>query len=205
MIKVFNIFKKNVSSIHHAAFWLGFFAIISGFLGLFRDRLLAGEFGASRILDIYYSAFRVPDFLYTLMLFMTSAMAIIPLFVEKLEDGNEKACNFFGSLILFFSFVAAIFSVAFFFFMPQIIEFLFPGFSSDNKQTAVFLSRIMLFSPIFLGFSNLISGVTQAFKRFFAFALSPVFYNLGIIFGFFVFVPIFGADGLAYGVVLGAF
>src|SRR3989344_4001443 len=205
MIKVLNIFKKNATSIHHAAFWLGFFAVISGLLGLFRDRLLAGAFGASRVLDVYYSAFRVPDFLYTLMLFMTSATAIIPLFLEKWEAGNEKSGNFFGSLILFFSFVAAVFSVVFFLFMHQIVGFLFPGFSLDDKQMAVFLSRIMLFSPIFLGFSNLISGVTQAFKRFFAFALSPIFYNLGIILGFFIFVPIFGADGLAYGVVLGAF
>ncbi|HEY4521761.1 MAG TPA: lipid II flippase MurJ [Candidatus Paceibacterota bacterium] len=205
MIKVFNIFKKNVSSIHHAAFWLGFFAIISGFLGLFRDRLLAGEFGASRILDIYYSAFRVPDFLYTLMLFMTSATAIIPLFVERWETGKEKAADFFGSLMLFFSFTVFIFSAVFFLFMPQIIEFLFPGFSINDKQTVVFLSRIMLFSPIFLGFSNLISGVTQTFKRFFAFALSPVFYNLGIIIGFFIFVPIFGVNGLVFGVILGAF
>src|SRR3989338_6775107 len=101
MVKIINIFKKNAPSIHHAAFWLGFFAVISGLLGLFRDRLLAGAFGASRVLDVYYSAFRIPDFLYTLMLFMTSATAIIPLLIEKLEEKDEKAGNFFGSLILF--------------------------------------------------------------------------------------------------------
>lgn len=205
MIKVPGILKKDTVSIHHAAFWLGFFAIISGILGLFRDRLLASTFGASRALDVYYSAFRVPDFLYTLMLFLTSATAIIPILFLKLEDRDRTVENFFGSLILFFSFVAAIFSAIVFLFMPEIVDFLFPGFSFGDKHSTVILSRIMLFSPIFLGFSNLFSGVNQAFKRFFAYAFSPVFYNFGIIFGALFFVPLFGINGLAYGVALGAF
>ena len=205
MIKVPGIFKKDAINIHHAAFWIAFFAVISGILGLFRDRLLASMFGASRILDIYYSAFRAPDFIYTLMLFLTSATAIIPIFLRKLDAGKKEAENFLGTLILFFSFTIVVFSVFVFFLMPTFSDFLFPGFTDEEKDLSSTLGRIMLLSPIFLGISNVFSGITQSFKRFFAYALSPVFYNLGIIFGVLFLFPVFGTSGLAYGVVFGAF
>lgn len=205
MIKILNIFKKDAASIHHAAFWLAFFSLVSGILGLFRDRLLAGAFGASRTLDIYYSAFRIPDFIYTLMLFLTSATAIIPIFLRKIDHGRSEAENFWGVVLSFFALTAAIFSLFAFFLMPVISSFLFPGFSNEEKNLSTTLGRIMLLSPIFLGLSNIFSSVTQSFKRFFAYALSPVFYNLGIIFGILFFFPVFGISGLAYGVTLGAF
>ncbi len=205
MLRVLNIFRRDLANIHHAAFWLGSFAIISGILGLLRDRMLAGMFGASRALDIYYSAFRAPDFIYTLMLFLTSATAVIPIFLQKSEKSEKEAENFFGTVVLFFSSAVALLSITAFFLMPVISDFLFPGFSAGERELSSALSRIMLLSPVFLGLSNIFSGITQSFKRFFAYALSPVFYNLGIIFGILFFFPVFGIRGLAYGVSLGAF
>ena len=205
MLKVLRIFHKDLNDIHHAAFWLGVFAILSGVLGLFRDRMLAGLFGASSVLDIYYSAFRVPDFIYTLMLFFTSVTAIIPMFLKSRDDGEKDVEKFTFSLIMFFSFIVAVISLVAFFLMPKISEFLFPGFSGSEKKISSDLARIMLLSPILLGFSNIFSGILQSVKRFFAYAMSPVFYNLGIIFGILFFLPIFGIKGLAYGIALGAF
>ena len=63
----------------------------------------------------------------------------------------------------------------------------------------------MLFSPIFLGFSNFFASITQIYKRFFIYALSPIIYNVGIIIGILVLYPLFGIVGLAWGVALGAF
>jgi len=68
----------------------------------------------------------------------------------------------------------------------------------------VAVSRVMLLSPIFLGISNLFGTITQAYRKFIAFALSPVLYGLGIIIGAVVFYPFIGLMGLALGVVLGA-
>lgn len=200
-----NIFRKDASSIHHAAFWLAIFAIISGILGLFRDRLLAGIFGASRVLDIYYASFRVPDFIYTLMLFLTSSTAIIPLILRKSDIDLKETESLLGNILAFFIFVVSIFSLATFFFMPSLSGFIFPGFSTEDRSYVTLLSRIMLFSPIFLGVSNILSGAIQSMKKFFAYALSPVFYNLGIIFGILFFLPFFGITGLAMGVAFGTF
>lgn len=205
MIMVPNIFKKDAISIHHAAIFLAFFAVISGILGLLRDRLLAGTFGASRTLDIYYASFRTPDFIYTLMLFLASSTAIIPLILRGSENGSKEAERFLGNILVFFILVILILSCLSFFLMPLLTDLLFTGFSVSDKSLVTLLSRIMLLSPIFLGISNILSGAVQSMKKFFAFALSPVFYNCGIIFGILFFLPFFGIAGLAFGVVLGAF
>ena len=89
--------------------------------------------------------------------------------------------------------------------MPVLVSFVAPGFPEEMQREVVLLSRIMLLSPILLGLSNLFGCVTQLFRKFFLYALSPVFYNLGIIAGILFLYPIFGVKGLALGVVLGAF
>ena len=50
-----------------------------------------------------------------------------------------------------------------------------------------------------MGISNLFGSVTQSFRKFFVYALSPVLYNIGIIAGIIFFYPMFGALGLAWG------
>jgi peptidoglycan biosynthesis protein MviN/MurJ (putative lipid II flippase) len=56
-----------------------------------------------------------------------------------------------------------------------------------------------------LGLSSLCGVVTQMNHRFVLYAISPLLYNVGIIFGIAALYPIFGLYGLVFGVVLGAF
>ena len=82
----FNLFHKELSGVHQAALLLAFSGIASKILALLRDRLLASSFGAGRTLDIYYAAFRLPDFLYNLSLFAVASTALIPIFLEKFSN-----------------------------------------------------------------------------------------------------------------------
>ena len=65
---MFRFIHRTISTVHSAALLLGAAGFLSRLLGLFRDRLLAGIFGASRELDVYYAAFQVPDFIYSILL-----------------------------------------------------------------------------------------------------------------------------------------
>jgi len=87
---------------------------------------------------------------------------------------------------------------------PVIVPFTVPGFGDQQTQLTVELSRIMFLSPFLLGLSAVMGGILQATRRFVAFAMAPVFYNLGIIFGALVLAPRFGLSGVAWGVVIGA-
>lgn len=203
-MRVARIFQTDIDNIHHAAFWLASFGIFSAVLGMIRDRLLAGAYGASRSLDIYYAAFRVPDFLYTVMLLFTASVAIIPVFLASREADEQKSKEFLGSLILLFLFMFLALAVFAFIFMPYLTGLFLPGFSAEELNKVILLSRILLLSPLLLGLSNILSAVTQSLKHFLVYGLSPIFYNIGIILGILFFARNFGLAGIVTGVVLGA-
>lgn len=89
-------------------------------------------------------------------------------------------------------------------FAPRLVPLLVPGFDAERLALTISLTRVILLSPLIFCVSTIIGSVLQAFQRFTFFALAPVFYNLGIIFGILVLYPILGPTGLAWGVVFGA-
>ncbi len=202
--KVFKFLNKEISGLHQAAYLLGAFAFASHLLALLRDRSLAYFFGAGDTLDIYYAAFRVPDFIFITVASIVSISVLIPFLAEKDKQGNGAMREFIDSIFTtFFLFIIAISGIVFIF-TPLIIEWVFPGFTGENLKQVISLTRILLLSPILLGLSNLFASIIQIRKKFLVYAISPLLYNLGIIFGIFFFYPKFGLTGLAFGVVLGA-
>lgn len=203
--KLLSFFSREWNGLHEAAFLLGIFAILSQVLALFRDRLLAHLFGASQTLDIYYAGFRIPDFIFAGVASFMSALVLIPLLTKKAGESDARAQKFLNdTFTIFFSFLVIV-SVGIFIVVPDLIHALFPAYSGNAYTELVSMSRLLLLSPILLGLSNLLGSVTQMLHKFFAFAMAPVLYNLGIICGAVFFFPAFGAIGLAWGVVLGAF
>ena len=197
-------FSASFDSIHAAALTIGAAGLLSRILGIFRDRLLAAHFGATRTLDIYYAAFQIPDFLFTVFLLGAASAAIIPVLADMEVRDRGRAHLFVRELVtVFFVGSVAVWGAALFL-APHIAGYLVPGFGGEDRALMIVLTRIMMASPVLLGMSNIISAVLQAHRRFLAFALSSVFYNLGIIAGILFFLPRWGAPGLAAGVLLGA-
>ena len=202
--KVFKMLNKEFSGLHQAAFLLGSFALLSQVLALVRDRIFAGSFGAGTTLDIYYAAFRIPDLIYAGIASLVSVTVLIPFLIIKIKGNGEDVQKFLSDIFTAFLSFITIVSIVVFFFIPWLSGALFPGFSTEEQSSLIALTRILLLSPILLGLSNLLGSVTQTFRRFFVYALSPVLYNIGIIFGILFFYPLYGIVGLGYGVVLGA-
>ncbi len=204
MVKLFKLFTKEISGLHEAAYLLGFFAFMSQLLALVRDRLLAANFGAGRELDIYYSAFRIPDFIFVTVASLVAISVLVPFIIEKVNVSEEEGRRFISNIFSFFFLLIFIVSVITFFLIPYLVPFIFKGFSTDTFPELITLSRILLISPILLGLSNFFGSITQVYKRFIIYAISPLFYNSGIIVGIVFLYPLFGLVGLAWGVILGA-
>jgi putative peptidoglycan lipid II flippase len=204
--RILTFFNREFNGINEAALLLGGFAFLSQLLGLIRDRMLASAIGPGQILDTYYAAFRIPDFLYISIASLASVTVLLPFLMDKIksDDQGEKARHFLNNVFSAFMFFMLTISLLVVILMPYIVPYIAPGFSESQMSSLVLTSRIMLLSPIFIGLSNLIGSVTQLFKNFFIFSLSPIFYNLGILIGIIILYPIFGVYGLAYGVILGA-
>ena len=179
---------------HKAALILAISSIVSAAFGILRDRLLAGNFGAGESLDIYYAAFKIPDFIYIISLSIISVNALIPFFWKRRRFPMNRRRNFWTKRLLFLLTIFFLAAGAYFL-IPYLTGLVAPGFSENAKSEFVVLARILLLSPIFSGLSNLVSSVIQSHNRFIIYALSPVFYNLGIIFGIIFLFPRLGLWG----------
>src|SRR3989338_977803 len=202
--KLFGFLYKETNTLNQAALLLGLFALLSQILAFLRDRLLAHIFGASAELDIYYAAFRIPDFLFVFAASVVSLSVLIPFIIEKEALGREDLRHFVDNVFSFFFVLMIVISVSTFFVLPFLSSAIFKGFSNEALAEVVFISRILLLSPIILGFSNLLGSLTQAYNRFTVYALSPLLYNTGIIVGIIFLAEKFGVTGVAIGVLIGA-
>ncbi|MFH1181300.1 MAG: murein biosynthesis integral membrane protein MurJ [bacterium] len=198
----FNSQAKTVSS---AAGILAVSFLISRLLGVVRNWLLARNFGAGSELDVYFAVFRIPDFIYQILISGGIIVAFLPLFSEFFSRDKEAAWRFTSNVLNVFLFFLVLLSLFLFIFTPGLIKLITPGFTDSQLKEAVFLSRLMFLSPILFGLSSIFSGVLQYFNRFLIYSLTPVLYNLGIILGILFLAPKFGVMGIIIGVLLGAF
>jgi len=205
--RILTFFNKEFHGVNEAALLLGGFAFVSQLLGLLRDRTLAHIIGPGPGLDIYYAAFRIPDFLYISIASLASITVLMPFLVERMGsnlENTESARRFLNNVFTAYMIFMVSICIVVALLMPYIAHYIAPGFTPWQIKSLIITSRIMLFSPIFIGLSNLIGTITQIYKNFFIFSLSPILYNIGILFGVFFFYRSFGVYGLALGVILGA-
>jgi putative peptidoglycan lipid II flippase len=205
MVRTFlSAFTHEVRGLHEAAYLLAAFALSSQVLALIRDRLLAGTFGASQTLDVYYAAFRIPDFLFATVASLLSLYALLPILSRLEEENTYLAIAFLRrSLVVFFGLMALV-AGAIVLFAPILIPLVAPGIPPAARGDLVLLTQVLLLQPILLGASNIVAALTQLRHRFLLYAISPLLYNLGIIAGIAFLYPLWGIMGLGFGVVLGA-
>lgn len=176
----------------------------SRLLGLWRDWILAGLYGAGRELDIYYAAFRLPDLLFTLLVVGALSSAFLPIFtsyrLRNHADAERLASNTANVLAL----VLGIGSLLGMLLAPVLLGTVAPGFSASEMRLAVTLTRIMFLSPLLLGLSSVAGSLLQSYRLYGALATAPLLYNLGIIGGALALTKPLGPAGLAWGVVAGA-
>ncbi len=200
-----NLANIQSETVGGAAFVIAAAGIASRLLGFVRDRLLAGHFGAGDTLDAYYAAFRIPDTLYNLLVMGALSAAFVPVFTEFISKEKKKeALDLAAGVLEWILLVLGAVSIVAIIAAPAIVTVLAPGFSDEKRALTVELTRIMLLSPLFLGASAVFGGMLLTFRCFTAYSLAPIIYNVGIIVGITLLVPVFGLSGLAWGVALGA-
>ncbi len=199
-------FNSQSSSIASAATVVASFSIISRLFGFIRDRILAGAFGASDTLDIYFAAFRIPDFLFNLLVVGALSASFIPLFTRYLNKGDEDgAWRHTNNVLNIMTLAFAVLLVIGYIFATPLATLVAPGFDATKQAGVASMSRVMFVAQLLLAISVVYGSALQAMKRFVLYSLAPIFYNFGIIAGVLFFVPIMGSIGLAWGVVFGAF
>ncbi|MEK7106005.1 MAG: hypothetical protein AAB895_01445, partial [Patescibacteria group bacterium] len=96
--RLLKLLNKDITSMNQAALVLAVFSVLSQCIGLFRDRFLASVVGPSASLDVYYAAFRVPDFLYNAVASLFSVTVLIPFITAHIKkDDSKKMATFSNS------------------------------------------------------------------------------------------------------------
>jgi putative peptidoglycan lipid II flippase len=204
------IFERQQNNILSAAGIITGSVFLSAILGLVRNRLLVSFFfynpSTKAALDAWFLAFRLPDFVFQLLVVGALSAAFIPVFAKyqakNPKEANETASSMMNLVLIGF----VIISIPIFLFTEQITKLTTgSNFQPSQLSLAVSFTRIMLLAQFFFAISNFLTGIIQAHQRFLIPALSPVVYNLGIIIGIIVLGPKLGLYGPTLGVVLGAF
>ncbi|HEV8601262.1 MAG TPA: murein biosynthesis integral membrane protein MurJ [Patescibacteria group bacterium] len=181
------------------------FSVLAKISGLARDAIFSHNFGTGVIVDAYFAAFRIPDFVFNLLILGTFSVAFIPVFSEYLLKDKKKAFDLASSILNVTLLGIVALSILALIFVDPLISLIAPGFKGEAYDLTRKFTQILLLSPILLSLSSVTSSILNTYKKFTLVSLAPVIYNLSIIFGVVVLYPIMGPIGLPLGVVIGSF
>jgi putative peptidoglycan lipid II flippase len=155
---------------------------ISRGLGLVRDIVIAHLFGAGAAFDAYTIAFTIPHMLRRLLAEGALSSAFVPVYTETLAKHGQLQANRFASNLIsvglfFFPFLVIIGILT----APYYIPFLADGFAGEKLALTIDLTRVTFAFIAFVGIAAIFMGILNSHKNFFAPALAPMAFNLGII------------------------
>jgi len=175
-------------------------------VGLLRQRIIAGQFGTSAVLDAFTAGNVVPELIYTMLSGGALGFAFIPVYKERLEKvGN--ASDLFSKVVNWIFLITLLFSLLAFIFAPFLVTSnwgvgaLYPA---DVQELTIGLMRVLLLSTIIFSISSILTSTLYAHEQFIIPALLPSLYSAGIIFGALVLAPTWGIFGIAWGAVIGS-
>ena len=188
---------------HTIAYILGTVSVFGYVISFLRDRIFAHYFGAGELLDIYIASFRIPDLLFITAAAFISVYALLPMFEEKQQQGPKALQEFVNTTFFFLLVFLVVGATALFFAIPIIADHFFFDFSAEARETFILFSRMFLLQASLFAVSGPFTALLQLKRKFFLYALLPIIYNTGIILGVIFLYPIYGAVGLALGVIIG--
>jgi len=183
-------------------FTVSLWTLISRLLGYLRDFVIASKMGVSDLTDVFFLAFRLPNFFRRLFAEGALNPVFVPMYTELAKD-KEEAKKFAIKIFWIICFVLLLIVTVFDIFMPLVYMGLTPGIIGTTKfQLAVELTRITFPYLLFICLCSLISGILNSYGRFFAFAFAPCIINVVLILSVLYWPAETKAHSLAYGVLL---
>lgn len=180
-------------------------ALASRLLGWLRLVVIGSQFGASRDLDAYFAAFRIPDAIFQLVVAGALSAALIPVFAGYRARGQDREAWLLASSVINLVLITlALLSLLMAVFAPVIVPIVAPGFDAPTTELTIRMTRVMLLSPVLIGMGAVVTGILNAYQRFAVPAIAPLLYNVAIILAAVLLAPLMGVEGLAVGVAVGS-
>ena len=158
---------------------------LSRILGFFRDLLIANFFSKTET-DIFFVAFRLPNFFRRLLGEGAFSASVTPALTEYLEKkGKQETKKLHSALFSLLFCLTLVLTLLGLLFMESIMNFLFEGSayaSIEGKlEKTIIAGRLVFTYLFFVSLYSYFMSVAQVFGRFFLPALAPAFFNLSLI------------------------
>lgn len=176
--------------------------MVSRILGLVRDMVLMGVFGAGGLMDAFLVAFKIPNFLRRLFAEGAFSQAFVPVLSEykerfTLQEVQILISRTSGALLMILSLLTVVVILA----APWVIALFAPGFADEPEKFATASELLRLTFPylLFISMTAFAGSILQSYGRFAAPAIAPVLLNLCMISGALFFAPMFDKPIMALG------
>ncbi len=175
---------------------------LSRISGLVRDQVYAVMFGANAAMDVFFIAFRIPNFMRRLSAEGSFSMAFVPVLAEYKEKHGPEAVKELidrvsGTLAAALLVITALVMV----FAPQIAQLIASKYApgSEGHELLSQLLRITFPYALFISMASLVGSILNSYQRFAIPALSPILLNLSMIAAALWLAPLMGGSVIALG------
>ena len=186
----------------------------SRLLGLIREQVFAGLFGAGYAYDSFVVAFRIPNLLRDLFGEGALSAAFVSVFSDYDANRSREDTWLLASNVLCFFIVAiSLLTLLGMLFADKIVALLAPDFSAISGKAELTATMTVIMMPflLFISLAAVVMGILNTKNRFFIPSLASSFFNLGSIIGgtaLAFLLPRYGYPaimGMAFGTLIGGF
>nr|WP_281419297.1 murein biosynthesis integral membrane protein MurJ [Marinobacterium ramblicola] len=187
---------------------VGLMTMLSRVLGLVRDVVIAGYFGASGSADAFFVAFKIPNFLRRLFAEGAFSQAFVPVLSEYRSQRDlaavqqlvHRVAGSLGSVLMLVTLLGVIGA-------PLLAALFAPGFylaGGDKFELAAQMLRITFPYLMLISLTAFCGAILNAYGRFAIPAFTPVLLNLTLIGSAVLLSPLFDPPilALAWGVFM---
>ena len=180
-----------------AVFSLFSIALLSKFLGLVREMVVAYYFGADINTDIYFLAANLAaNVLYAVT--TSFGIAFVPIYLQKKVEDEHKAKIFAGNIFTFYFCCSILISVLLILFSPFIARLLAPSYNQEQLQQLISYLRIIMTGIAFSLATGLFQNLLNAEKKFILGGLTGIIFSLSAILMILFLSPYFGILALVF-------
>ena len=187
---------------------VSFFTMLSRFMGLARDIIFARVIGAEALADVFFVAFKIPNFFRRLFAEGAFAQAFVPVLGEYRQKGSQAAVKALidrvtGTLGISLVALTLIIVVA----SPVLAAIFAPKwFFDDPAKFAATADMLRITFPylLFISLTGVAGGILNSYDRFAVPAFTPLLLNVSLIAAALISAPLFAepAYALAWGVFM---
>lgn len=174
--------------------------MLSRILGLVRDMVLMGVFGAGGAMDAFLVAFKIPNFLRRLFAEGAFSQAFVPVLTEykakqTLAEVQILISRVSGALsLILLSLTVVVIALS-----PLVISLFAPGFSGEKFALASTLLRLTFPYLFFISLTAFLGSILQSYGHFAMPAFAPILLNATMIVAALSLAPLMDTPIMALG------